>query len=187
MLPVEAFQTSSRPVHEMAVGIRLISQRQVETARAEAAKYAIEMHDKPDDSAGRQLSYEDRLMVWIGAQSACDPNDRAKTQFTPDELPERLTPEGLRFLFDNYEALSIELSPLWRPIDDAGVARLARAVERGALGRLEHARALRARKLLAFVLAELEEAPTVTPDELVAEGAIELVREAQAITLPETR
>lgn len=179
-LPPGAFSDrgSGKPSGNVVVGLRLVGQAQVETARGEAAKYAWELHDKPDDVEGRQIAHNDRLMSWIAHFVTCDPNDKSVAKFTPDGIVQALTPDGIRRIYDEFEAFAIEQSPLVPPATDREIETLVGLVDRGDLDRLPRARALRARKLLSFVLYELAAAgeEDVTPSDVSEAAAEENVR-----------
>lgn len=179
-LPPSAFSDkwSGKPSGNVAVGLRIVGQAQVETARGEAAKTAWELHDKPGDVVAREVAYEDRLMAWIVAFAACDPNDRTVSKFTPDGIVQELQPDGIRRLYDEFEAFAIEQSPLVAPATDHQIETLIAAIAAGAIDNLQRARAVRVRKLLSFILAELATAATEddTPADVSEAAAEENVR-----------
>lgn len=138
------------------IGLRLIGQVDVEQARAQAAAKAVAMHDESDVS-GQVEAYNDTLMCIAVARGTCDPVDVTEPwMLMPEEnIPLALTPQAIRFVWDELERLHIERSPLAPSASDEDIASLARRLARGEVGNHAPPVAGRLRKLLAFCLAEL--------------------------------
>lgn len=157
-LPVAAFAETweERPSAAVEVGLRLVSEAEVQTAMAEANAYACKMHE------GGALEpwiacYNDSLMRGIVARATCRPGDLAASWFDrpEDDIRDALTPAGLRLLWDELAALQVETSPLARGLDDDGVASLAAQLAAGALSKLPAEDAERVRRYLRVVAEAL--------------------------------
>lgn len=138
-------------------GLRLLREGEVARARAEAAHYAWELHATPADVEGRLACYEDRLMTWIACAALCDEQD-ARVRYmdlSVETAPEVLTPAGVRFVFDTYERIVLETSPIEPEATDDDQVELAERLLRDEVSQLAIAQQRRARKLLRFVLDEL--------------------------------
>lgn len=103
---------AKRPSGEVALGLRLLSERELLTAHAEATKEA-EGRPQPD----RTNRFENALVCWALAYALCDPNDARKPYFArgDEEVRDAFPPETLRHLWHELERLKIELSPV-RPL-----------------------------------------------------------------------
>lgn len=150
-----------RPTAPVAVGIRLLSDDDIQMIRREAAGATVRMYTgddgQPVDEAAMTEAYNDALIRWVVGRSVCDPNNTDTSFFESEEetAGQALTSDGLRFLFDHYDALRTECSPHMAAIADADVAEIVRRL--GDLSKLKTSRALRARKLLQSVLEDLRE------------------------------
>lgn len=176
VVPPTAFRADwdARPRDKVAVGLRLISAADVETARAVARKTANDAHPDTNTSADHDLrlwadAYNDALLAHIVACGTCDPNDTMEpwplVKAAPEDMVrEYVTPDGLRLIYDAWERMRIASDPTQAEATDEDVARLpALLAERSeSLGRVKR---MRVRRLLAFVLSELEPPPAapVTP------------------------
>lgn len=149
-----------RPTTVVKVGLRRISDTAHQTARAEAAKYAVMMHD---DVSGQYASYNDALMRWIIVYATCEPESVSSVftsfQGSEDTVRDALTPAGIRYLWDQFERYHLETSPIVPEITDGDLKLLG---ERLASGRLlppgmQAGAQARLRKLLGFCAQELQE------------------------------
>lgn len=144
-----------RPSDTVRVGLRHVAAGTEETARGEAAKYAVEMHkDAPDLQVD---AYQDALMRWIVAKATCQPSDVSRPfwKMAEDTVREALTSAGVRLIWDRYEKMLVETSPLDPELADEDVGELIVLLETGALKNMATSQATRARRLLRFVLNDL--------------------------------
>lgn len=145
---------------EIALGLRKISDADSTTARAEAAKFAMEMHD---DQEGQVEAFNDALMRWLVVRGTCDANDNTINaplfDGSEENVRNALTSKGIRFVWDEIERFHQETSPLVPVATDEDLLELAELMKQPKL--LEFTTvgsALRIRKLLGFCLTELRDA-----------------------------
>lgn len=151
----------------LLLGLRRFSDADAVTAKAEAAKFAIEMHD---DQEGQIEAYNEALMRWCIVRGTCDPNDI--TQNAPifdgseENVRNALTSAAIRYVWDHIDRFHTETGPLVVPIKDEEIEELATMMrEPGQYEKMSRAKALRVRKLLGFCLSEFREAADVQPTE----------------------
>lgn len=162
-LPLSSFATDypSRPQAEIALGLRLVSDADIQTMRAEAAKFAIDMHD---DHEGRVESFNDAIMRWMIVRGTCDPNDTRLNaslfEGSEENVRNALTSNAIRYLWDNIERFHLEKSPLVLEATDTDILGLVEYLKTPEviLGLMSPALSKRARKLLGFLLEEFREA-----------------------------
>lgn len=166
-LEPSAFATSwhRRPTSAVSVGIRTIPMLDIADARSAAAQEALERHTADGDVLAVD-AYHDALVAWIVSRCTCDPDDVHLELSLWDGMPqdsakEGLTPAGMRTIFDAYERLTIEQDPSQVEATDDEIVRLP-DVYAAAVAHLQGDRLARVRRLVRFVLDELE---SVTPDE----------------------
>jgi hypothetical protein len=163
-----AFQENweERPTDTVAIGLRLIADADIEDARVEAARRAHQLF--PNAATDANVAevwvscFTDALVRWIVARGTCDANDVTKPwelwRAAPeDQARETLTDLGARFLFDEWEKMRITVDIGIPEATDADIALLSELA--GRLKHLPRDREARARRLLRFVLEELEDAP----------------------------
>lgn len=164
-VPASVFshEWEARPRDEQAVGLRLVSQADIDTARAQARERAMaSVPDVSDYSHDQQTwidAYNDALMAHIVAMAMCDPNDVEKTWAPIKAAPEDIvrtymTPGGIKLVYDAWERMRIGLDPVHDEADDDDIAQLPALFAEHA-DKLSTVRAARVRRLLAFVLDEL--------------------------------
>lgn len=151
-----------RPEGEVALGLRLPSERELLTAHAEATKEA-DGRPEPDHS----FRFQEALIAWTLGAALCDPNDAGKPYFQrgDEEIREAFPPETLRHLWHELERAQVAHSPVRPEITDEEARLLAQLLAQGAL---ERAPAPRLRRLLRFCLDELD--PTWTLSEPIEIG-----------------
>jgi hypothetical protein len=165
LVPASAFtvEWEARPREEQAVGLRLVSQSDIETARAQARERAMEaVPDVTDYSQDQQAwidAFNDALMGHIVAMAMCDPNDVEKPwaviKAAPEDIVRRfMTPGAIKHVYDAWERMRIGLDPVHPEATDEDIARLP-ALMAECDTKLSTVRAARVRRLLAFVLEEL--------------------------------
>lgn len=154
------------PGGEIALGLRKVSDADTTTARAEAAKYAMEMHD---DQEGQIEAFNDALMRWLIVRGTCDANDVTLNaplfDGSEENVRNALTSRGIRYVWDEYERFHLETSPLVLPASDEDITSLIQFLKPELLGNMTTGAALRVRKLLGFCLSELRDAENIkTPE-----------------------
>lgn len=154
-----------KPQGPIVVGVRTLSEDEVEKCRAEAARIAYELHPERQrgDAADevRREAYADALVRLAVARATCAPDDvaRAYSEIPDDWARHALTADAVRRLWDALERLTIEASPTAPLATDADCAELAAlACESDAWARLSTVDAMRARRLLAAALEILTSA-----------------------------
>lgn len=160
---VFSHEWEARPRDEQAVGLRLVSQADIDTARAQARERAMAaVPDVTDYSHDQQTwidAYNDALMAHVVAMAMCDPNDVEKTWAPIKAAPEDIvrtymTPGGIKLVYDAWERMRIGLDPVHDEATDEEVATLPELYAEQ-ITKLSTVRAARVRRLLAFVLGEL--------------------------------
>lgn len=156
LLPISAFaETWARRPHSPArVGLRSVSELDIERAQSEAANAAWTSHPRPEDEALRVEVFNDHLVTEVLARACVQHDDVSAPFFAPIPsalIREALTAGGIRRLWDEYCRMAIEDSPLSPEASDADVRALA-AVD---MASLPEGVALRVRRLVAAALAEL--------------------------------
>jgi hypothetical protein len=163
-LGIEAFaQTIDERIEGAIIGIRLISEEDVQQARAEAAQIAESLHPGPTITDDKVAAFNDALMRLAVARSACAPDDITQPFFAMGELEVRhkLTSETVRRLWWELDALHVASSPAIPIIDADGFAHLMAMWGRtDILEYMDRDEAIRVRRLLEAArqaLAEAEE------------------------------
>lgn len=123
-----------KPAAPALVGLRLVSEADLQTARAEAAKRAwAHFPDEDLDEDERVDCFNDALAAWVIARAATQPDDATKPwlDMAHDNVQLALTSGGIAFLFDQIMALHTERSPLSPEASDADLVRLTAALTSG--------------------------------------------------------
>lgn len=177
VIPLSAFVDAwpNKPKSEVAVGLRILSEQDLQTARAMAARYAEDLLMSEDggctDELSRVEAFNDALMRWAIACAVTDPNNAAVPFFVggDDVVRVALSSQGVRYLWDHLERVHLELSPVVAEASDEDLERLAGTLHR--VGALPKVTQRRLRKLLGFCLSEmgdtlsgLEDATDEAPD-----------------------
>lgn len=149
---------SDKPREPVTIGIRLLSEEDVQVARSSAAKIAVELVPVGTED-DRIAAYNDALMRFAAERGTCSPTDAEMPHFPMGELEirERMTPEGVRRIWHEIEALHLASNPSLPEIDDEGLAHLFAVIHRDALARMSTADASRVRRLLELCRSELAE------------------------------
>ncbi len=142
-----------KPVVAVSVGLRLISDADVETARAEAARRALDLHDQDGDEDNQADAFKDALLSWIVARGTCKPSNILLPWFSHEDVPrDALTPAGKLYLYEALERLTVEESPLSRAATDEEIAGMPIATT---LAAATPGSALRFRRLIAHAIDTL--------------------------------
>lgn len=158
-LPPEAFADDwdRKPSQPMMVGLRLVSEGDVDRARSMALHKAIEMVPEPGDV--RVDAFNDAVMRNVLARATCMPED-AREPFFP--LPEAdiemaLTDAAVKKLWIELDRLKVESSSYLGEADDDQLALLAGLlVEPDAWAALPPIKQTRLRRLCLSLLDDLE-------------------------------
>ncbi|WP_394847403.1 hypothetical protein LZC95_08050 [Pendulispora brunnea] len=139
VLPPSAFadRWEAKPDAAVAVGLRLLSERDIQVAKAESSKWVDKMYSGADgvirDVDKAVESWNDCLVRWACALGTCDPNDVTKPYFpaAEDVIGDALTSEGLRRIWDALELLHLEESPVAPEATDAEILALIGRIAEG--------------------------------------------------------
>ena len=149
-----------RPLCDMPIGLRMLSDEELDSCRDEAEKAAAK---KIDDGAESYTREHNAVLIRTAiARAICMPDNAAKAhEFFPcpdEQLHFALRKETIVTLFDLVERTQLENSPVCIPADDDDVLELVTKLSAGALDTLEAddpVRAERIRRLFTFILTEL--------------------------------
>lgn len=157
-LPISAWvdSRSDRPTSPVDIGIRLLSEEDTQIARSSAAKIAIELVPVGGEE-DRIAAFNDALMRFAAERGTCSPKNVEDGFFPLGELEirQRLTPEGVRRIWQEIEALHLACNPSLDEIDDEGLAHLFALLDRERLSALPRAESARVRRLLELCRTEL--------------------------------
>lgn len=155
-----ASEWAQRPSEPVEMGLRLVPDQDLQTARAEAAKLAQQMHEDINTQEAVDC-FNDALLRWRIARSTCSVDDlrRPWFDFAEDTVRRALTPEGVKAIAFEIEVFEAETSPLYAPADDERIADLQAILEQGApWAKMSEAEQRGTRRLLAVVLDRFGEA-----------------------------
>lgn len=169
-VPVSAWSRDwkERPKGDVCMGLRTVPSRDLEDARKAAADAATKLYPRAMD--GEPFfslwadHYHDMLLRSIVARGTCDPNDVTAPwdgwQEDPDELARtNLSTEGVQHIFDAWERMRLANDVTTPPASDDDLVEMADLMSE--VDKLPRPRALRVRRLSAYVLAELR---TLSPE-----------------------
>lgn len=156
-----------RPREEVCIGLRFIPEADLEDARVEAYKRAERLFPAHAESAdARELfaqSFNDALLRFIIARGTCDPNDVTQlwepwSAAAEDIAVEQaLTDKGAQLIFDTWEHMRLTGDIALPIASDEDIALLRElCVRLPVMAQQSRAREQRCRRLLRFVLEELE-------------------------------
>lgn len=148
-----------KPTAPVQVGLRLLAEKTFEDASARAAKETWLAQPEPIPDDIRVEHYNNRLMGYLMAEAAClagNIDERYFGDLAPDaKIFLDLTPDGIRFLWDHYEAFAISTSPTAPEATDEDLDVLADGLGSGELlASLDIEKARRVRRLLRAALRE---------------------------------
>lgn len=162
-----------RPTEPICIGFRTIANRDISVARSKAAEWANNVHPDVTPDDGEKFSvwieeYNDALMRHVIALGTCDANDIRESPEWWSAMPEEqvrvyLSPDGVKLLYDLWERMRVSVDPTLPCATDEDIR--GRLIELLPLAKhLGHGREHRARRLLAFVLDELEAVRALQPE-----------------------
>lgn len=143
---------SGRPQQAVDIGLRFVSDADIQIARADAAKQAWLRHPLDEDVDNRTDAFNDALLRWVVARGTCKPSDSTIPWFRNDvdSAIVELSVGGAKFLFDAIETLALEHNPIAREATDEELDGLVvRVADGNAFAKLPIQRARQARRLLA--------------------------------------
>lgn len=153
----------NRPKAPVAIGLRLVAEADVFTARAQGRRRANEafpnLSENPNELVMWVDAFNDAFLAHFLAIAMCDPNDATAFwepfKAAPEDMTRRfVTSDGLRLIYDAWERMRIENDPTQREASDEEISGLTELLaERADL--LGRPRAMRIRRLLAFCADEL--------------------------------
>jgi hypothetical protein len=146
-----------RPSEPVEVGLRIIPDADLDTARAEAARHAAAMHAS-DDVENAIDCFNDALLRHRIARTTCSPTDVRQPwlKAAEDMVRVALSSEGVKAISFEIDLFETENSPLYKPATDNEVADLVELLlQDEPFAGMEEARARRNRRLLAVVLEDI--------------------------------
>lgn len=154
-----AAEYARRPTEPVAIGVRLLSETDVQAARVGASVTAADMFPGSEGSVEATEAYNDALLRQIVARAATDPNDARQPFFPGDEeeVRDALTSDGCRAIFDELERIAIECSPLAPEAGEDDIAALPELWKRN-IGMVVGPSQRRLRRLLGHVMQALLDA-----------------------------
>lgn len=158
---------------EVCVGLRFVSQDDLDRGRREAEREALGFYAElrgaplpPDKDTAIEV-WRDAMMMNAVARGTCDPNDVTRPYFeaADDTVRRALTPEGARRLWDELVILHKGSGPSRPVATDDDVARLVQLLSSGV--ELDD----EGRKLCAYLLERFGEEEEVGAATYVAKSA----------------
>lgn len=173
VLPPSAFSDEwpQKPLVDVAVGLRLVSEGTIQTAKVEAERLARgfyegrEVECLNDDS--RNEAYRDALVRFVCARAMTNPNDVNEPYFqmAEDTIACAMTTGGIMRVWDEYIVHLLGSGNRTAPITEEGVEELAAALRPEVVSALPMPTRLEVQKLLSH-LHEI-----ITPAAAVADAA----------------
>lgn len=165
------------PRADIVVGLRLISEGDANGATHEANKHAEKLFPLEPWGLDWVDARNNFMLRWLVARAVCDPNDIEKAHeslpMAEDLLQMAITPKGARWLWEEVERYSDEISPMNEPASDDEISTLAAMLLDDGLGGLDSAAESRVRRYLRIVLAELVAVETDEEDLPLPDGFIQ--------------
>ena len=144
-----------RPTGDTEVGLRVPPETVMVQARAEAAQKAWRAHPEPDDEDARVEAWNSHVMAAVVGEGVTAPEDASVPylgEMTVENAPLAFTSQGIEYLYEAIDLLSIEESPVGREAGHGDVAALVTALQTGAAWDGLDGRGLaRVRRLLAHL------------------------------------
>lgn len=162
-----------RPTTDVCIGLRFVSDRDLEDARIESMRACERLYpDFRTNEVTMELfvaSFQDRLIRYIVGYGTCDPNDVTKAwelfAAAPEDIvKDALTDTGHQLIFDAWERMRITTSISITAATDADIGLLPELAKRlPTLAARSRPAEQRLRRLLRFVLEELEQVEEPAP------------------------
>jgi hypothetical protein len=150
---------SGKPSDAVAVGLRLLSEREKFGILKESKTKAREAH--PDDARLQYETESDTAMRLLVAAALCDVNDVSKPsslfRFPQNEVFSALTESGARYLFDEVLKLQVETSVAHTEASEDDLAELFELISEGAIDSLDGERRSSVLRHLRFALDLISE------------------------------
>ncbi len=117
----------SKPSAPVKVGLRLLPEAELDRCRTIAANHAWREHQNPADEENRIDCFNSRLIGLLMAEATCHPEstDRRFFETADVKIFLDLTSDGIRFLWDHYEAFTVSHSPIAPEATDDELLALA--------------------------------------------------------------
>jgi hypothetical protein len=187
---VWAYNWKPRPTAEVAIGLRVISEREVQVGKSAASQYMLKMygtdgHLPISDIEKASEAWNDAFLAYVVGRSACDPNDADKQYFTEaqDGASKAFTSQGLKRIWDEYTLAARGTGERYQIKEDELVT-LARSLAGGALSGLEAEAQREVRKHLAWVYEMLAKAGELLPDDEEEGYVVRMAPESPPVAAP---
>jgi hypothetical protein len=152
------------PTTAVQIGLRRLAEEDILAAKGEAARITAEAVAGDASEEDRISIFNDTLMRVAVARGACSTEDASVAFFQLGELAirQRMTPEGVRAIWDALQSLHVSDSPLLPELDNEGFAHLIAMWDRGvAFEYLPANEAAQVLRLLEHVRQTLETAESL--------------------------
>lgn len=122
---------NEKPSGPVEIGLRLVAEKDLDEARAQASRWAFANHPEPRDVDARTEAANESLMQWVVARAMCKPDDvrQGFWQTPQDTVAMAFTDDGLKYLFHEVMNLKIEESPLQPEAKVADLVMLRQLLE----------------------------------------------------------
>jgi hypothetical protein len=155
-----ASEWADAPSEPVTMGLRHVSDDDLQKARAEAAKYATKMHGE-DDQESLVDCFNDALLRQRIARTTCNAQDvrRPWFEFAEDTVRIALTTEGVKSIVHEIEVFETETSPLFPQATDEDVLDLEAIIkQKPPWNSMSEAEQRGTRRLIGVVLERFGEA-----------------------------
>lgn len=147
-----------KPKAAVKVGLHLVAEDLFQRARSRAAQFAWRRHPELADEENRIECFNQQLVGELMAEAATLPNNVNEKYFgrlADTKIFLDLTTDGIRRIWDEYEAFAITHSPNAPQATDADIEVIAAGLESGELiASLSIEKSNRVRRLLKAILRE---------------------------------
>lgn len=159
-----------RPTSDIAAGVRILSEHELQEIAGEAGKEARLFHPDAETSGDGpfSLAYDDAIVRLAVGRCLTNPNDSRDPYFAAaDEMVGlAFPPKTIRFVWDSLEKVTLSNSPVALPATNEEIADVIELITEGYVEKLSPSSELRMRKLMSFMREELLDAKkTLTGDD----------------------
>jgi hypothetical protein len=125
----------TRPTADVAVGLRVISEADVQSAKAQSSRKVFDelylsRDDKRIDTEKAIEAWNDHLVRFVVSRALCDVNDVTKGYFQfEDEAGRAFTSATFGKLWDELDILTTSVDPTGHRITDLELAELAAVID----------------------------------------------------------